>query len=93
MYHAMTENYLIATLGRLGGDSRHVGTAIFIASMLAVPVITCFAAIRKHIRDTGLLKIAAVSFLLQAVCYYLTKSITAVYFVQLFQLTSYAFLY
>lgn len=92
MYHAMTENYLIATLGRLGGDSRHVGTAIFIASMLAAPVITCFAAIRKRIRDTGLLKIAAVSFLLQAVCYYLAKSITAVYFVQLFQLTSYAFL-
>ena len=32
MYHAMTENHLIATLGR------HVGTAIFIASMLAAGI-------------------------------------------------------
>lgn len=31
----MTENYLIAILGALGGDSSHVGRALFISAMVA----------------------------------------------------------
>lgn len=92
MYHAMTENFLIAIMQRLGGDSRHVGTALFIASMAVTPTIFCFAAIRKRIPDGWLLKIAALSFLAQAVLYDLAQSVTAVWLCQLIQLTSYAFL-
>ena len=71
MYHATTENYLIAIMGALGGDSSHVGTALFISAMVGAPVIFCFSQIRKRISDTRLLKIAAVSFLLKAVLFYL----------------------
>ena len=88
----MTENFLIAIMQRLGGDSRHVGTALFIASMAVTPTIFCFAAIRKRIPDGWLLKIAALSFLAQAVLYDLAQSVTAVWRCQLIQLTSYAFL-
>ena len=92
MYHSMTENYLIAIVGALGGDSSHVGTALFISAMVGAPVIFCFDQIRKHICDTGLLKIAAVSFLIKAVLFSFAKDIAAIYLLQLLQTTSYAFL-
>lgn len=92
MYHAMTENYLITIMTALGGDSSHVGTALFISAMVGAPVIFCFSQIRKRISDTRLLKIAAVSFLLKAVLFYFAKNITTIYLLQLLQITSYAFL-
>lgn len=92
MYHAMTENYLIAIMTALGGDSSHVGTALFISAMVGTPVIFCFSQIRKRISDTRLLKIAAVSFLLKAVLFYFAKDITTIYLLQLLQITSHAFL-
>lgn len=92
MYHSMTENYLVAIVGALGGDSSHVGTALFISAMVGAPVIFCFDQIRRRIRDTGLLKIAAVSFLIKAVLFYYAKDITTIYLLQLLQTTSYAFL-
>ena len=92
MYHAMTENYLIAIMGALGGDSSHIGTALFISAMVGAPVIFCFSQIRKRICDTRLLKIAAASFLLKAVLFYFAEDITTIYLLQLLQITSYAFL-
>lgn len=38
-FHSMTENYLISIVGRLGGNSSHVGTALFIATISAAPVL------------------------------------------------------
>ncbi len=92
MYHAMTENYLIAILGTLGGDSSHVGRALFISAMVGAPVIFCFSRIRTLARDTTLLKVAALSFLIKAVCFCFAGSITTIYFLQLLQITSYGLL-
>lgn len=92
MYHAMTENYMITIMERLGGDSSNVGIALFISAMVASPIIFFFSKVRKHIRDTRLLKIAALSFLVKAILFYFAESITAIYLLQLIQITSYAFL-
>ena len=92
MFHAMTENYMIAIMQRLGGDSGHVGNALFICSLSAAPVILFFEAIRRRIREPNLLKIAAVAFLLKAVLYCFASSIPAVYLLQLLQIPSYAIL-
>lgn len=92
MYHAMTENYMIAVMERFGGDSGHVGAALFISSMVGAPVIFCFQKIRKIFSDTLLLRIAACSFLLKAVLFYFAGSITEIYLLQLLQISSYAFL-
>ena len=92
MYHAMTENYMIAIMQRLGGDSSHVGTALFISSLAGAPVIFFYGTIRKRCRDTGLLKIAAVSFLVKSVAFYLAPSIHTIYAFQLLQITSYGLL-
>ena len=71
MFHAMTENYLIAILGRLGGDSSHVGVALFIATVVEAPVLFFFSRIRTRINDHWLLRYAAFSFLLKAVLFLL----------------------
>lgn len=92
MYHAMTENYMIAIMENLSGDSGNVGTALFLSMISAVPVIFCFDRIRRRMRDTWILKIAALSFLLKSVLFCLARSIAAIYIFQLLHITSYAFL-
>jgi len=92
MYHAMTENYLIAIMNRLGGDSSHVGVALFISAITASPVLFFFNNVRKVMKDSWIFKIAALSFLLKSVLFYFARSITAIYIFQLIQITSYAFL-
>ena len=93
MFLAMMENYLIAIMDALGGDSSHVGTALFISAMVTSPVIFFFSKVRAKIKDTNLLKIAAVSFLIRAVCLYFAKDITTIYLLQLLHITSYGFMH
>lgn len=92
MFHAMTENYMIAIMERLGGDSSHVGKALCIAMLSGAPVIFFYERIRKHISDTWLLRLAACSFLLKAILFYFARSIGMIYAVQLLQMTSFSFL-
>ena len=92
MFHAMTENYLIAIMGRLGGDSRHVGVALFVATVTESGVLVFFDRIRLKISDHWLLRYAAFSFLLKSVLLLIAPSIPFIYAVQLLQMTSYAFL-
>ena len=92
MYHAMTENYMIVIMNALGGNSSHVGVALFIAAMVAAPVIFFFEKIRKVFRDTTVLKIAAVSFFIKAVGFYFAGNIQTIYLLQFFQISSYALL-
>lgn len=92
MYHAMTENYLIAILGQLGGNSNHVGKALFISSIAGAPVIFGSQWIHKYLSSSKLLKISACSFLIKAIAFYFAKSIPVIYLLELLQMTSYAFL-
>lgn len=93
MFLAMMENYMIAIMGALGGDSSHVGTALFISAMVTSPVIFFFGKVRAKIKDTNLLKIAAVSFLIRAICLYFAKDITTIYLLQLLHISSYGFMH
>lgn len=92
MFHAMTENYLIKVVERLGGDSSSVGAALFIATVAEMPVILWFDSVRKRIPDNRLLKLAGVSFLLKAVLFLAAPSVASIYLIQILQATSYAFL-
>lgn len=92
MFHAMTENYMIAIMENLGGDSSHVGKALCIAMLSGAPVIFFYDRIHKYISNTRLLKIAACSFLLKSVLFYFAPTIGTVYLIQLLQTTSFSFL-
>lgn len=93
MFLTLMENYLIAIMGALGGDSSHVGIALFIASLVVSPTIFFFSKVRAVIKDTNLLKIAAISFFIRAVCLYFTKDIVTIYLLQLLHITSYGFMH
>lgn len=89
MFHVMIENYLIEILGRLGGDSSNVGTALFIATLTELPVMMVFAAIHRKLGSYRILIISGVSFVLKAVLLILAKSVIAVYFIQILQVVTY----
>lgn len=91
MFHSMSENYMIAIMQNIGGDSSHVGTALFISSMVASPVIFCFSFFRKHWKDTTLLNISGISFLIKAILFYFARTPVHIYFFQLLHITSFAF--
>jgi len=92
MFHCMIENFMIAIMTRLGGDSSHVGTALFIACISGAPVIFFFQAFRRRCKNTTLLMIAACSFLVKSVLIFFARSIEAVYLIQLMQTCTYALL-
>ena len=92
MFHAMTETYLIAIMERLGGDSSHVGTALFISCMSGAPIIFCYSFFRNRIKKENLLKISALTFLLKAVLFCIAPAIGFVYLLEVLQTTSYGFL-
>lgn len=92
MFHAMTENYMIAIMERLGGDSSHVGKALCIAMLSGAPIIFFYERIHKHISNTWLLKLAACSFLLKSILFYFARNIGMIYVIQLLQMTSFSFL-
>lgn len=92
MFHCMIENYMIAIMQRLGGDSSHVGTALFISCISGAPVIFCFQFFRRRCKVTTLMLISSFSFLVKAVLVYFAPSITAIYLIQLMQTCTYAIL-
>ena len=92
MFHAMTESYMIVIMERLGGDSSNVGTALFISSLSGAPVIFFFSFFHKRIKETSLLKIAALTFLVKSVLFCFAPGIPFIYLYQTLQATSYGFL-
>lgn len=91
MFHAMTENYLIRIMERLGGDSSSVGVALFIATVVEMPVLLFLDRIRRHLNDNLILKLGGLSFLLKSVLFLLAPNVTSIYLIQILQATSYTF--
>lgn len=92
LIHAMTENYFIEVMRSLGGDSSNVGVALFIATFLEMPAMMVFARVHKKLGSQKILFIAGISFIVKMLLLLTARSITAVYFIQLLQVTTYVFL-
>ena len=92
MFHAMTENYLIEIFKPLGGDTGSVGIALFVATVVEMPVLIFFDNVRSKIHDHLLLKLAGLSFLLKSVLFCFAPAIPYIYLFQVLQATSYGFL-
>lgn len=90
MFLSMAESYMITIMEHLGGDSSHVGTALFIATIAEFPVLACISRIRKKVSDNNLLLFAAASYTLRSVLLLAAGSIPFIYAQQLLQMSSYA---
>ena len=66
--------------------------ALFIATVIEMPVFLYFDHIRKWFSESMLLKLAGLSFLLKSVLLLLAPSVTAIYAIEILQATSYGFL-
>jgi len=91
-FHMMAENYLIKILERLGGNSGHVGVALFVATTIASVVLIFFDKIRGKLGDQRLLKLSGLFYVVKAVAFLLAPSIEAIYAAQLLQAVTYVFL-
>lgn len=92
MFHAMTENYLIEIVKPLGGNSSSVGMALFIATVIEMPVLLFFDRVRKYIADNTLLKLSGIFFLVKGILFFLAPNVTAIYLTQALQAVTYCFL-
>lgn len=92
MFHAMTENYLIEIVRRLGGDSGSVGVALFVATLVEAPVLFYFGRIHGRFSSSTLLKVSGVMFTLKAVLFMAAGSIPAIYGIEVLQFITYALL-
>ena len=92
MFHAMTENYLIAIFERLGGGSSNVGVALFIPTVVEAVVMVYFSRIRQKISDNWLLRWAGITFLVKSFVFLFAPNIGVIYAAQVLQATSYGFL-
>ena len=92
MFHAMTENYLIEIVRRLGGGSGSVGVALFVATLAEAPVLFCFSRIHGRFSSGTLLKVSGVMFTLKSVLFLAADSIPAIYCIEALQLVTYALL-
>lgn len=92
MFLSMIESYMIAIMERLGGDSSHVGVALFISTIAGTPVVFFFSRIRKRIHDLKLLRISAIMFLIRSILTLLAPNILTIYLIQTMHICSYSFM-
>lgn len=92
MFHAMTENYMIELVRKLGGDSGTVGAALALATITATPVMMCFDRIHKRLSSGTILKTAGVMYILKGLLFWGAGSLVWVYGAELLQMVTYAFL-
>lgn len=91
-FHIMVENYLIKVMERLGGDSGHVGVAMFMATAVATVTMVFFDRIRGRAGNSRLLKLAGLFYTLKAVLFLIATSVEMICAAQLLQAVTYAFL-
>lgn len=92
MFHAMTENYLIQAFQILGGDSKNVGTALFLATGTSVPLMMVFDRIQAKLKTPKVMMIGALAFTLKAVLFITARNIVMMYAAELLQMVTYGFI-
>ena len=93
MCHAMSENYLINLFERMGGGSEHVGTALFIACISAVPFLTVFDRVQAKTGVFILMRLSGIFYALKAFLLMQASTVTGVYLIVLLQSCTYGFMY
>ncbi len=88
--HNMGNDFLIQIIKPIGGKESDMGTALFIAAMLELPVMSVFVKVAKKINVGILLKVSAVFFAIKGAILMFATSITGVYLSQFMQIFAYA---
>ena len=93
MCHCISENYFIAIFEKIGGGSKDVGIAMFVACSSAVPFFLFFEKLRLKIDIYTFLKLAGMFFMLKTGLIMLATEVWHIYLIQLLQTFTYGFIY
>lgn len=88
--HNISITYLLQIIQNVGGNSENLGVSMAISAFLEIPVLFLFGVIYKKITAEKLMVFAAFGYVIKAVCYFLAGSVTALYFVGITQIISFA---
>lgn len=93
MCHYISENYFISIFENIGGGSKNVGIAMFVACSSAVPFFLFFERLRLKIDIYTFLKLAGLFFVLKTGLIMLATEVWHIYLIQLMQTFTYGFIY
>jgi len=88
--HAFINNFFIQVILPLGGTSADMGTAVFIAASLEVPVMTLFRRIERRFGCENIIRFSIFMFMVKHIVTYFAASMAAIYAAQLLQTFAYA---
>jgi len=88
--HGVLNDYLIQIITPLGGTEKHVGYALFTASVLELPAMALFGRISGKINYKVLLKLSGIFFTVKITVMLLAVNITGVFISEAFQFCAYA---
>lgn len=89
----MLSTFLIQIVQPIGGDSTHVGMAIFIGAIVEVPILMKFDWFHEKSSLVAILKLSMLFYVVKAFIMMFSSSIYLIYFAQLLQTGSYALAY
>ena len=90
--HNLIGIYLLQLIQSLEGNSGHLGAALAIQAIFEIPMLFAFTYIMKKVKVSSLMVISSVGYVVKAVMYAISTSVSMVYFAQTFQIFSFAIL-
>lgn len=89
--HNVTTIFLLQMIEFVGGNSGHMGTALFIGAAAEMPAIFLFSRIIKKIPPTSMMIIAGVSYAVKMFLFLAAGNIGMIYLIHILQFSSYGF--
>ena len=86
----LINNFFIQIMTNVGGNSKDMGNAIFLAAVLELPTMSLFLKIKNRISCRKLLMISASAFTIKHIITYFASSVAMIYSAQVIQIAGYA---
>lgn len=90
MDHQIINSFFINVVKAVGGDTKSMGNAVFLAAILELPVMFMFDFIKEKINIATLIKISAIMFSIKHVLTWIAPNMTIIYVAQVIQMFAYA---
>lgn len=88
--HAVLNSFTYQIVVYKGGDSQHMGTAMFLASLMELPVMFLFGWMQRKVRCDIWFRVSGIFFLLKTLGTWLCADMAGFYAVQLCQMGGFA---
>ena len=88
--HMFINNFFIQIVNNVGGNSGHMGNAIFLAAMVELPIMAYYKKINSKFSNGFLIKFSLFFFVVKHFLTYIAKNMFVIYIAQASQVLAYA---